>query len=86
MAAGTPARRRRIQNPGMRNNAERATRADATLSVAVQAVSVGTFVGSLGFSSDDWWFLARMHATARDGLLELYQSAASWPATRGLLR
>lgn len=72
-----PARRHRIQNPGMRNNADRGTRADATLLVAVQAVAVGAFVGSLGFSSDDWWFLARMHAAANDGLFELYHAVQS---------
>jgi hypothetical protein len=44
---------------------------------AVQAITVGVFVAGLGFSSDDWWFLARMHAASSDGLLDLYRAAQS---------
>jgi hypothetical protein len=61
----------------MQSSADRGTRADAALLAAVQAVTVGAFVARLGFSSDDWWFLARMDAAASDGLLDLYRAAQS---------
>ena len=61
----------------MRSRAASGMWADAAVLALVQALTVGAFVARLGFSSDDWWFLARMHASAGDGLLDLHRAAQS---------